>query len=88
MRTTLTLDADVAAGLKRRARRTGRPFREVLNAAVRAGLHAQDAPPARRYRLKPIALGGVLPGVDLDRALRLADALEDDAAARKLEHRK
>lgn len=87
MRTTLTLDADVAADLKRRSRETGRPFREVLNEAVRAGLRGA---PARRtpYRLKPASLGGVLPGVDLDRALRLADALEDDAIARELEMRK
>lgn len=88
MRTTLTLDADVATELKRRARNTGRPFREVLNDAVRRGLHAQDAPAGKPYSLTPASLGGVVPGVDLDRALRLADALEDEAVARKLELRK
>jgi hypothetical protein len=30
----------------------------------------------------------VLPGIDLTKALRLADALEDDEIARKLELRK
>jgi hypothetical protein len=33
-------------------------------------------------------MGGVVPGVDLDKALRLAEALEDEAIARKLELRK
>lgn len=88
MRTTLTLDADVAADLKRQAQKTGRPFREVLNEAVRRGLRARNAPARAPYRLKPMSLGGVLPGVDLDRALRLADALEDEATARELEMRK
>jgi hypothetical protein len=81
MRTTVTLDADVAADLKRRARRSGRPFRDVLNDAVRRGLRVEDAPPGKPYRLRPASLGGVLPGIDLDRALRLADALEDKAIA-------
>jgi hypothetical protein len=84
----LTLDPDVAVDLKRRARRSGKPFRQILNDAVRAGLRAQDAPPARAYRLTPVSMGGVLPGIDLDRALGLAAALEDDAIARKLEQRK
>ena len=88
MRTTVTLDEDVAADLKRRAHRTGRAFREVLNEAVRRGLRAEDAPPGKPYRLKPVSLGGVLPGINLDRALRLADALEDEAIARELELRK
>jgi hypothetical protein len=82
----LTLDDDVAADLKRQARKTGRPFRDVLNDAVRRGLQA--TPAKAPYRLKPVSLGGVLPGVDLDRALRLADALEDEATARELEMRK
>ena len=87
MRTTLTLDPDVSADLKRRVRESGKPFREVVNEAVRLGLRAGTARRAP-YRLKPASLGGVLPGVDLDRALRLADALEDDAIARELEMRK
>lgn len=87
MRTTLTLDDDVGIELKRLARKTGRPFKELVNATLRAGLRAQAAPP-RPYRLVAASLGGVMPGVDLDRALRLADSLEDEAIARKLELRK
>ena len=88
MRTTLTLDDDLGANLKRLARQTGRPFKEIVNDALRAGLRARAAPAPRRYRLQPVSLGGVAPGVDLDRVLRLADALDDEALARKLELRK
>jgi hypothetical protein len=88
MRTTLTLDDDVATDLRRLARKTGRPFKAVVNEALRAGIRARQSPPAKPYRLEPASLGGVSPGVDLDRALQLADALDDEALARKLEMRK
>ena len=88
MRTTLTLDTDLAAALKAEVRRSGRPLKRIVNEALRAGLAAGKGPPRRRYRLRPVSLGGVLPGVHLDQALRLADALEDEAIARKLEMRK
>jgi hypothetical protein len=88
MRTTLTLDDDVAAVLRDVAHRTRRPFKTVVNEALRAGLWRRRPPPARRYRLNPRSLGGVVRGVDLDKALRLADALEDEAVIRKIELRK
>jgi hypothetical protein len=88
VRTTLTLDDDLVRELKEEARRSRRPLKRVVNDALRAGLVARRAKPARRYRLTPVSLGGVLPGIDLDKALRLAEALEDDAVARKLEMRK
>jgi hypothetical protein len=87
VRTTLTLDADLAHALKEKARKQRRPFKGVVNDTLRAGL-AAGQPVARRYRLKPVAAGGVVPGIDIDKALRLAEALEDEAIARKLEHRK
>lgn len=88
MRTTLTLDEDVAAELKRQARKTGKPLKELVNEALRAGLRSRGTPAARPYRLTPTPMGGVVAGVDLDRALRLADALEDETTARELELRK
>lgn len=86
-RTTLTLDEDLAIALKVEAQRSKRPLKRVVNEVLRAGLAARR-PVARRYRLKPVSLGGVVPGVDLDRALRLAETLEDEGIARKLELRK
>lgn len=88
MRTTLTLERDVALALREEARRSGRPLKRVVNETLRAGLAVRKRPSGRRYRLSPVALGGVVPGVDIDKALRLADALEDEAIARKLDLRK
>jgi hypothetical protein len=58
MRTTLTLDPDVAAKAKRGAARLRRPFKEVINAALRIGLDEILAPPAAKaYRTKARPLG-------------------------------
>ena len=89
MRTTLTLDEEIAAKLKDTAHRSGKSFKRVVNETLSAGLAAAAAPRrSRRYRLEPAALGGVRAGIDLDKALRLADALEDEAIRQKLEARK
>lgn len=85
VRTTLTLDPDVAAKLKERARELRLSFKQVVNDALRRGLGA--APVRKPYRMPAQALG-VRPDVDLDKALALAAALEDAAAADKLRHRK
>jgi len=86
VRTTVTLDPDLAAKLRAIAQERGIPFKEALNAALRAGLGTQ-AGTARPYRLRPRRLG-LRPGIELDRALRLAAALEDEETVRKLELRK
>jgi hypothetical protein len=58
MRTTLTLDPDVAAKAKQGAVRLGKPFRVVINDALRAGLDEVLKPPAaKRYRTVPRPLG-------------------------------
>ena len=89
MRTTITLDDHIAKALKHAAHRSGKSFKQVVNEALRAGLAGGEAPgKPRRYRIKPAALGGALPGMDLTQALRLADALEDQELARKLALRK
>ena len=84
MRTTLTLDDALFQDLKRRAQASGLPFKEVVNQALRAGLVAMDRPaPRRRYRLATFRMGRPL--VDLDKALRLAEALEDEEHVRETE---
>jgi hypothetical protein len=86
MRTTLTIDGRLARDLKEIAHRSGKPFKQVVNETLRAGLSAPTTTQrARRYRLKPASLGQPLPGIDLDKALQLADAIEDVEIARKLE---
>ncbi|MFA5897534.1 MAG: hypothetical protein WC829_00335 [Hyphomicrobium sp.] len=44
MRTTLTLDKDVAARLEQTARKRRLPFKTVVNDALRAGLAVIDEP--------------------------------------------
>jgi hypothetical protein len=88
MRTTLTIDDDLVGALKDLAHRSKRPFKEVVNETLRAGLTTRRAPRAKPYRVKPASLGEVLPGINLDKALALADALEDQEIAAKMERRK
>lgn len=82
MRTTVTLDPDVAAKLKQAARDRGLSFKEALNSSVRRGLERGEAKP-RPYRVRPRNLG-VRPGVNLDKALQLAGELEDAETIRKM----
>jgi hypothetical protein len=80
MRTTLTIDDATAKALKELAHRSNKPFKHVVNEILRAGLGAAATCGRKRYRLKPAKLGGVIPGINLDKALALADAIEDDFA--------
>lgn len=86
MRTTLTLDDDLVAALKETTHGSGLSFEEAVNRTLRSGLAAETTPPkARPYRVKPASLGDPMPGIDLHKALRLADALEDEAIGRSLD---
>lgn len=54
----MTLDPDVAAKARLGAARLGKPFKEVVNAALRIGLDQVLNPPAARpYRTQPRPLG-------------------------------
>jgi hypothetical protein len=86
VRTTVTLDPDVAAKLKQVARERGVSFKVTLNEAVRAGLNGQAAT-GQAYSM-PTRRMGVKPVIDLDHALRLAGALEDAELIRRQELRK
>jgi hypothetical protein len=88
MRTTLTIDDASARALSDLAHRSNKPFKQVVNETLRAGLSAPAARRSRRSKVKPAALGGVLPGIDLDKALALADAIEDQELAAKMRLRK
>jgi hypothetical protein len=58
MRTTLTLDPDVAAKAKKGAAKLHRPFKQIINTALRIGLEEVLKPPkAKPYRTKPRPLG-------------------------------
>lgn len=81
MRTTLTIDDDLAGILKRRARELGLPLKDVVNRALRAGL-GEEAKPRRRTAPKTIPHAfGFRPGIDLDRLNQLVDELEAEGYA-------
>ena len=81
MRTTLTIDDDLAGLLKRRAREFGLPFKEVVNRTLRAGL-GEQAKPRRGTapRTVPHAFE-FRPGIDLDKLGQLIDELEAETYA-------
>lgn len=77
MRTTLTIDDLLAKALKKAAHESGQSLKAVVNETLRAGLAAGRTPlKPRPYRIKPVSLGGVRPGIDLDKSLQVADLLE------------
>jgi hypothetical protein len=77
MRTTLTLDDDVAAKLKAEARRSGRPFREVVNEALRHALVARrGSPPRKPFKVVARDLGDLAPGLTLDSVTELLERVE------------
>ncbi len=86
MRTTVTLDPDVAAKLRAEARARDISFKEALNEAVRRGLR-DDARPTVPYAV-PARRMEVRPGIDLDKALRLASEIEDEEIVRELNARR
>ncbi len=57
MRTTLTLDDDVAALLNKEVRKTGDPFKQVVNRYLRLGLTASKQPARKPFKVKPWNLG-------------------------------
>ncbi len=56
----------------------------MVNETLRVGLAAPVAGQSKPYRLRPTGLGGVAPGINLDKTLALADAIEDQEFAAKM----
>ena len=86
MRTTVDIDPDLAARLRAITHERDISLKEAINEALRAGL-TPSAGAARRYkvRARPMRLRR---GIDLDKALSIASAAEDEEIVRKLELRK
>lgn len=72
-RTTLTLDDDVADGLATAVRRTGRPYREVVNEVIRRGMRQPTEDAA--FRVVATAMRR-RPGLDIDDIEGLLDILD------------
>lgn len=83
MRTTVTLESDVARLLDDHARRTRKSFKETLNAAVRMGLgRGSESAPARDFTIeaRPLQLKA---GLDTGRFNSLLDEMDADAFIEK-----
>lgn len=75
MRTTITLDDDVAARLKRLSR--GGRFKDVVNDALRRGLERMEAKePVPAYRVKAVKVGPRR--TDLDNTWEVIAEIEGD----------
>lgn len=83
MRTTLTLDPDVAERVRREVHRQGTTTKALINDALRAGLAMTGKPVhSKPFRVKPHSFG-FRPSVDLDRLNQLVDELESEDFAHR-----
>jgi hypothetical protein len=82
MRTTLTLEPDVALKLKRKMAEQKLTLKDAVNQALRVGLAAKDAPRVP-FKVIPFDLG-FLPGIDQDKLGQLDDRMESERIARQL----
>ena len=87
MRTTVTLDPEVERLLRSSMREHGVSFKQALNAAIRAGLAPRRTKGRRRFVQKSFALGAEQ-YFRWDKALAVAETIEDEELARKLALRK
>jgi hypothetical protein len=88
MRTTLTLDPDVARLIEEEAHRQRKPIKQIVNEALRRGLAPRALTRSkRRYTVHPHRTT-LRPGIDAGSFNRLADELEDEALLEKMRARR
>ena len=83
MRTTLTLDPDVAQDLKKKIESEHITLKEAVNQALRAGLQKPKTTKPVKFKVEPHACG-FRPGIDLDKLNQLVDELEVEEFVRKM----
>jgi hypothetical protein len=77
MRTTITLEDDVAARLEAEVRRSGRSFKDVVNEFLRAGLaQRRAAKAATAFKVEPVSMGTLFPGRSYDNVGALLEDIE------------
>lgn len=81
MRTTLTLDDDLAGLLKDRAQRRGVAFKTIVNDLLRTALGVEATPATKAPRVIPHSFG-FRAGIDLDKLNQLVDELEAEEFAK------
>jgi hypothetical protein len=77
VRTTLSLDDDVAVRLKAEVRRSGKSFKEVVNDGLRLALSQRpDKSPDPPFEIHARDLGPLRPGLRLDNIGDLIEAAD------------
>ena len=76
MRTTLTIDDELAGILKHQAREMGKPLKEIVNTALRRGLVDNLGENTQPISVRPHDFGASRPGLDLGRLNQFVDELE------------
>jgi len=83
MRTTLTIDPDVAQQIRHRMMQKNLPLKRVVNEALRAGLAASDKSKKVRFVVEPHSCK-FKAGVDMDKLNQLTDELEAEEFVKKM----
>jgi hypothetical protein len=78
VRTTVTLDPDTAALVRKRMKERGVSFKQAVNDLIRDGVPRSAA----KFQTPTFDMG--VPRVNLDKALQLAAELEDEEIIRKM----
>ena len=80
MRTTLSIDDDVLDRARAIATKLRRPFRSIVNEALRAGLDQMEVPALQRpYKTEPHAMG-LRSGRNLDNVQKLLARIEGEGS--------
>jgi hypothetical protein len=83
MRTTLTIDDELATSIERLRKRQGVGLRQVINDLLRKGLLAEAERPEPKVYVAPTFNMGLKPGIDPLRMNQLLDELEVEAFLRQ-----
>lgn len=84
MRTTLTIDDALAGILQRHARELDKPFKELVNNALRKELAENLAEKSHKVNVRPHDFGSARAGLDIDRVNQPVDELEIEDYLRKV----
>jgi hypothetical protein len=87
MRTTVTLDPDVERMIRDAMKERSLSFKEALTEAARIGLRGKEPHRAQKFVQKTFRMGDAQE-FRWDKALAVADAMEDEELSRKLALRK
>ena len=87
MRTTITLEPDVATKIRKLMRERKLSFKDAINTVLRRGLEPGRGRGGKPFRTETFDMGSHAPGA-FDKALAMADGMEDAEILRKLSVRK